>query len=68
MFSNLHHPAHSDAQMALANHTESSAPSPISAALPSEKLLRGQKQVEILHNGNLYKLQATKLGKLILTK
>lgn len=39
-----------------------------SLTLQSESLLRGQKIVEILHNGNLYKLQATKLGKLILTK
>jgi hemin uptake protein HemP len=36
--------------------------------LPSEGLLKGHKVVEIVHNGNLYKLQATKLGKLILTK
>jgi hemin uptake protein HemP len=36
--------------------------------VPSESLLRGQKVVEIVHNGSLYKLQATKLGKLILTK
>ncbi|TAG24405.1 MAG: hemin uptake protein HemP [Burkholderiales bacterium] len=36
--------------------------------LPSESLLRGHKTVEIMHNGSLYKLQATKLGKLILTK
>jgi hemin uptake protein HemP len=38
------------------------------APLPSESLLRGHKTVEIMHNGSLYKLQATKLGKLILTK
>jgi hemin uptake protein HemP len=40
------------------------------SALPvqSDSLLRGQKAVAILHNGSLYKLQATKLGKLILTK
>ena len=31
-------------------------------------LLRGQKAVEILHNGSVYRLQATRLGKLILTK
>jgi hemin uptake protein HemP len=68
MFSNLLPPANSEAQIALASHTAGSAPSHSSAALSSEKLLRGQKQVEILHNGNLYKLQATKLGKLILTK
>ncbi len=36
--------------------------------LESESLLKGHKIVEIVHNGNLYKLQATKLGKLILTK
>ncbi len=36
--------------------------------LESESLLKGHKVVEIVHNGNLYKLQATKLGKLILTK
>jgi hemin uptake protein HemP len=34
----------------------------------STDLLRGQKTVGILHNGSLYRLQATKLGKLILTK
>lgn len=31
-------------------------------------LLNGQKAVTILHNGTPYRLQATKLGKLILTK
>lgn len=34
----------------------------------SQSLLMGQKAVEIAHNGCLYRLQATKLGKLILTK
>lgn len=34
----------------------------------SENLLRGQKSVAIQHNGSVYRLQATKLGKLILTK
>jgi len=34
----------------------------------STDLLRGHKTVGILHNGSLYRLQATKLGKLILTK
>lgn len=40
----------------------------VEPALPSEQLLRGKKKVDILHNGNIYQLQATKLGKLILTK
>ncbi|WP_219210032.1 hemin uptake protein HemP [Variovorax boronicumulans] len=34
----------------------------------STDLLRGSKTVGIMHNGSLYRLQATKLGKLILTK
>ncbi|MDM0013794.1 hemin uptake protein HemP [Variovorax sp. J22P168] len=38
------------------------------ALLESAELLKGSKAVGILHNGSLYRLQATKLGKLILTK
>lgn len=38
------------------------------ALLESAELLKGSKTVGILHNGSLYRLQATKLGKLILTK
>ena len=34
----------------------------------SSEILRGQKTVEINHNGSTYRLQATRLGKLILTK
>ncbi|MEG1327487.1 MAG: hemin uptake protein HemP [Janthinobacterium sp.] len=34
----------------------------------SSELLQGRKSVTILHNGMPYRLQATKLGKLILTK
>lgn len=37
-------------------------------ALDSLDLLRGHKSVVIQHNGVHYRLQATKLGKLILTK
>ena len=37
-------------------------------ALDSHSLLRGHKAVTIVHNGASYRLQATKLGKLILTK
>lgn len=47
----------------------SRAPSaPSAAPLPSEALLQGRKSVEISHNGRLYRLQATRQGKLILTK
>lgn len=34
----------------------------------SGDLLNGAKSVEISHNGIIYRLQATRLGKLILTK
>lgn len=36
--------------------------------LDSHQLLRGRRMIEIAHNGELYRLQATRLGKLILTK
>ena len=39
-----------------------------STCVNSTDLLRGQKTVEINHNGSTYRLQATRLGKLILTK
>jgi hemin uptake protein HemP len=38
------------------------------ACVNSTDILRGQKAVEISHNGSTYRLQATRLGKLILTK
>ena len=37
-------------------------------SVESRDLLKGQKAVEIMHNGSVYRLQNTKLGKLILTK
>lgn len=42
--------------------------SPADLAVDSRALLQGQKAVSISHNGSMYRLQATKLGKLILTK
>lgn len=44
------------------------ATSPTHGQLDSADLLQGQKAVSIVHNGSTYRLQATKLGKLILTK
>ena len=38
------------------------------APLPSDHLFQGRRIVEIAHNGEVYRLQATRLGKLILTK
>ncbi len=50
-------------------------PPPMNAAalqrpplVASEALMQGHKAIEISHNGVLYRLQATRLGKLILTK
>ena len=34
----------------------------------SETLMRGHRTIEISHKGTLYRLQATRQGKLILTK
>lgn len=42
--------------------------SSVSCCVDSAEILRGQKTVEISHNGATYRLQATRLGKLILTK
>ena len=38
------------------------------APLDSTALLQGQRTIEIRHKGEIYRLQATRLGKLILTK
>ena len=48
----------------------SQPPVAVQAARPldSAKLLCGARSVEIWHNGAVYRLQATRLGKLILTK
>lgn len=40
----------------------------LSGTVLSTDLLQGQKSVVIEHNGSIYRLQTTKLGKLILTK
>jgi hemin uptake protein HemP len=37
-------------------------------SLASSDLLQGERVVEIRHNGEIYRLQSTRLGKLILTK
>ena len=43
-------------------------PSSGAQAVDSFDLLQGHKSVTIAHNGAVYRLQATRLGKLILTK
>ncbi len=47
---------------------EAGTDAPKLPAVDSHSLLRGHKAVTIHHNGALYRLQATRLGKLILTK
>ena len=37
-------------------------------ALSSQALMQGRSAISITHNGTVYRLQATRLGKLILTK
>ncbi|WP_137896720.1 hemin uptake protein HemP [Ramlibacter sp. 2FC] len=44
------------------------APDGAARTVHSQELLQGRKAVEISHNGAIYRLQATRLGKLILTK
>ncbi|WP_028603212.1 hemin uptake protein HemP [Ottowia thiooxydans] len=56
------HPSQSGKVAAAAEPAVSPSP------LPSNHLLQGRKTIEITHNGSVYRLQATKLGKLILTK
>jgi hemin uptake protein HemP len=62
------------AQTLSAEPLHSSPPQPLlatavrAAPLPSQQLMQGQKTLEIDHNGEIYRLQATRLGKLILTK
>jgi len=41
---------------------------PLLAPVPSSAVLQGQRSVDIEHQGVIYRLQVTKLGKLILTK
>ena len=49
-------------------HSPTAQATVVQPCVSSTELLRGQKTVEINHNGSTYKLQATRLGKLILTK
>jgi hemin uptake protein HemP len=48
--------------------TAEARPPAVEPALDSRALLQGGKAVAIRHNGELYRLQATRQGKLILTK
>lgn len=60
----LSHPSLDQAGTGQATASESN----ILNQVESIELLRGGKSIGIMHNGALYRLQTTKLGKLILTK
>jgi hemin uptake protein HemP len=60
-------PAHTEGQAERATAVSCNSNLP-AGAMDSHELLKGQKAVTIMHNGAIYRLQATKLGKLILTK
>lgn len=57
-------PSPSDSQ---ANPTQTATP-PAQGVLQSSELLGARQAIEIEHNGQRYRLQSTKSGKLILTK
>lgn len=59
------HPQASPTEPPPAAHRHPGSAAPV---LDSQSLLQGQGSVAILHHGVIYRLQATKLGKLILTK
>lgn len=67
MQATLHHPALFNQPDTEPAHT-AQAPQDGVPAVESQALLQGRKAVTIHHNGALYRLQATRLGKLILTK
>ena len=55
--------------LSLPSRTPAAAlPAQADSCMHSTDLLRGQKAVDIVHNGSTYRLQTTRLGKLILTK
>lgn len=52
----------------LADSAAHNVAAPQETSVDSTQLLRGKKSIAIVHNGATYRLQSTKLGKLILTK
>lgn len=64
----MHDPVNQPAPTPQLPTAASQGPSGQARPLPSGDLLRGGRSVDISHNGSVYRLQATRLGKLILTK
>jgi len=57
-----------DGTAAVPGHPSPAVPGRTAPVIDSATLLQGGKSVTIRHNGELYRLQATRQGKLILTK
>ena len=73
MYANSEHapstaPANADAMGIVGGDLADDSGIEIGITLESTDLLRGSRAISIRHNGALYRLQSTKLGKLILTK
>ena len=66
--SGLSRPIADDSAVSAESHAGARTAKVQCGCVDSTDLLRGQKAVEISHNGSTYRLQATRLGKLILTK
>ena len=54
--------------LATAPHWQAAQPGNRPPLVDSDTLMRGHRTIEISHKGTLYRLQATRQGKLILTK
>ncbi len=57
-------------QTAVSDETpvKSAVPEGAREAVDVEKIMRGRKTVNLLHRGEVYRLQVTKQGRLLLTK
>ena len=63
----MHDPCPRSGQRDVSGH-EAQACTPNAMLVMSHTLLQGRKELKIWHQGQLYRLQTTKQGKLILTK
>lgn len=60
--------AHADPRTPPSTPAASEPSASTAMVLDSSTLLQGQRAITIQHNGTVYRLQATRQGKLILTK
>ncbi len=59
---------HKDATMSSNKEAETQPPGGAQAPISSEALLKGNNEIEILHENQIYRLRRTSKGKLIMTK